>query len=577
MTLISNNNYNTLINVIFFIIFLSISNIFLPNLPPGTGLSLFVNNIVWLSSIVFSYIAILSVLNKGYWIKPKNFIIHLSLIFALVLPFLWSDDITGRGFYRMLAAVFGIMFFLCLFTSFSKKKLWHLILVISLSGFIQALWGCMQIWVIPESIIPHGIPMGVFQQPNVMGSYLATTFLVSLLLFSVYPVEFKMLEKWVHVCIYAFSFLVGLLVILLNSSTTYLALIISLPLMLIAHRSKPKKIIIAIIIMLSGCLLAFFLNTGFIESLTGSSVANVNHINVSMSSTLNPGGREHIWIICWEMFKENWLTGVGYGNFEHSFMEYQAHYYQQNGIYAFEKLSHPHNEFILWVVEGGALPAAAFLGYTLYILSRMFKMGTSALPYAATLIPLVAHALLEFPFYVSAIHWILFVTLLFLFEMQEENTISVEINYKPLITTITTVLALVASLFFVTNMHAIMILNKYNETEFSKRNVKTLSAIVNNFTVRPHINYFFMKGLLERGIREKNKSYLKQSVLLLDKLSTNEPRPEYYKNMLIAYEALGDKENFKIRLEQARYLYPLNEYFLGVEERFNSILKNPKY
>jgi len=572
MNFIIENKYNSLLNIVYFIIFLSISNIFLPNLPPGSGLSLFVNNIVWLTSIIFVYIAILSIVDKGYWVKPINFIVHLSLILALVLPFLWSDDITGKGFYRMLGAVFGIIFFLCLFSSFTKKKIWVLVIAISLSGFIQALWGCIQIWVIPESIIPHGTPMGVFQQPNVMASYVVTTFIVSLLLFSICPVTFKKIDKWVNFSVYLFAFLVGMLVVLLNSSTSYLALIISLPLMLLAHRSKPKKILIAIIVMLLGVSVALLINSGFFESLSGSIVEKVNRFNLSIGNTLDSGGRKYIWLICWEMFKENWLTGVGYGNFEHSFMEYQAQHYQLYGEYAFEKLNHPHNEFIHWVVEGGVLPGLAFVGYTIYILSRMFKMGEPALPYAAALIPLVAHAFLEYPFYHSAIHWILFVTLLFLFEMQEENTANVEFNYKKTVRYTASALTLVTSLFFITNMHAIIVLNKYNKTEFSNRNVKKLSVIVNNFTVRPHINYFVMKTMLERGIREKKELFIKQSVSILEKMNSNEPRPEYYKNMLVAYEALGDKENFKMKFQEARYYYPLNEYFLDIEKRFNSIL-----
>lgn len=566
------NKHDVLLPIVFIILFLSVSNIFLPNLPPGAGLSLFVNNIVWLISIVFVYLAILSTVSKGLWLKPENFIVHLSLVFALVIPFLWSDDTTGRGFYRMLSAVFGIIFFICLFTSFSKNKIWILVLGISLSGLIQAFFGIIQLWLIPDLTIPQGLPLGVFLQPNVMSSYIVTTFVISLMLISICPVPYKKTGKWVCNSVNLFALLVGIIIISLNSGTAYLALAISLPLMLLAHWEKPKQVLIAILVMLVGCLLGAVINSGLDTSVNTSVGGSIDFINFPLGNTFDSGGREDIWLISWEMFKGNWLTGVGYGNFELSFLEYQANYYQQHGVYAFAKLNHPHNELILWTVEGGVLPGVAFVAYTIYTIWRMFKMGKPALPYAAILITLVAHALLEYPFYHSAIHWILFVTLLFLFEIQVGNVLYVRFKYKMVINYVALAISLAAMLFLLTNMHAIYILTKYNETEFSKRNVKTLSSIINHFTVQPHLDYFMMNGFLRKGIVEKNESLIKQSILLSEKLHANHPRPEYYKSMLVGYKALGDTETFKVKLEEARYYYPLDGYFLEVEEQYKRIL-----
>jgi len=176
--------------------------------------------------------------------------------------------------------------------------------------------------------------------------------------------------------------------------------------------------------------------------------------------------------------------------------------------------------------------------------------------------------LLEFPFYHSAIHWILFVTLLFIFELQAGSVRTVKIEYKVFVNSLALVFTVIAGLFFVTNMHAINVLNKFNETELNKRNVAVFKNIKNYFTVQPHLDYFVMSGLLNNGIRNNDQVLIEKSILMSEKLQANHPRPEYYKNILIGYEAIGDKENFKKILDKARYFYPLNNYFLGVEERF---------
>lgn len=468
----------------------------------------------------------------------------------------------------MLGAVFGILFFLSLFNSFSKNKVWVLVLIIYFSGFIQTCWGIIQLWFLPSLLDTSNFPSGVFQQRNVMSSYITTTFIASLMLISTYPVPSKKINTLVCNSINLFALVVGILITSINSSATYLALVISLPFMLIAHWENKKSILRVIIILFVGLFIGVAISrgsitgVGFIQNITG----------ISIEGALNSGGREIIWSICWEMFKDNWLTGVGYGNFEHAFLEYQAQYYQQYGVYTFEKLNHPHNEFILWAVEGGVLPALAFSFYTLYIIYRMIKMGKPALIYAALLLPLVIHALLEFPFYHSAIHWILFVTLLFIFEIEASNGNTVKITKKIFVNSVASVVTLGAALFFITNMQAINILNRFNHSDIEKRNMAVLSNITNHFTVQTHLDYFAMKVFINRGMAEKDITYINKSILLSKKLNANHPRPAYYKNMLIGYEALGDKENFKVKLDEARYFYPLNEYFLGVEERFKLIL-----
>ncbi|RTF43127.1 PglL family O-oligosaccharyltransferase [Serratia marcescens] len=116
--------------------------------------------------------------------------------------------------------------------------------------------------------------------------------------------------------------------------------------------------------------------------------------------------------------------GWGYGSFEYAFQHFRIN--QTPPTPVTEIARHPHNELLLWVVEGGIV---ALCGLTLLLAGvirivrqalsrdrRAFAVGapSAGLPTALciALVPIALHTQLEFPFYLSAAHALTFLFLL---------------------------------------------------------------------------------------------------------------------------------------------------------------------
>ena len=118
------------------------------------------------------------------------------------------------------------------------------------------------------------------------------------------------------------------------------------------------------------------------------------------------------------------LLGWGYGGFEYSFAHFRLQTMPWREV--LEVAGHPHNEILLWWVEGG-LPALAGIVIVLIagalLLKRAWQRDRKQ-PAGArvglflVLLPMLVHTQLEYPFYLSAPHWLAFLLLLALLDGQ---------------------------------------------------------------------------------------------------------------------------------------------------------------
>lgn len=118
------------------------------------------------------------------------------------------------------------------------------------------------------------------------------------------------------------------------------------------------------------------------------------------------------------------LLGWGYGGFEYSFAHFRLQTMPWREV--LEVAGHPHNEILLWWVEGG-LPALTGIAIVLVagalLLKRAWQRDRKQ-PAGArvglflVLLPMLVHTQLEYPFYLSAPHWLAFLLLLALLDGQ---------------------------------------------------------------------------------------------------------------------------------------------------------------
>ncbi|WP_431224597.1 Wzy polymerase domain-containing protein [Serratia sp. L9] len=106
------------------------------------------------------------------------------------------------------------------------------------------------------------------------------------------------------------------------------------------------------------------------------------------------------------------LLGWGYGSFQYQFLHH-IHLTQPDLPLSFN-LSHPHNELLLWAVEGGlpSLLGIALLGLGLWrLLRRRLRFPREPAPWIAML-PIALHMMVEYPLYLSAAHAIFLLVIL---------------------------------------------------------------------------------------------------------------------------------------------------------------------
>lgn len=124
--------------------------------------------------------------------------------------------------------------------------------------------------------------------------------------------------------------------------------------------------------------------------------------------------RWHILVITWQMIMEKPWLGWGYGTFEYAFSRWALAHPQPDYAYS-SIVTHPHNELLYMWFQGGVVALAGMLllvtGWLL-MLKNAWRHGREAAAFAVLVVPLLVHLNLEYPFYQSFVHFGLFILLL---------------------------------------------------------------------------------------------------------------------------------------------------------------------
>ena len=124
--------------------------------------------------------------------------------------------------------------------------------------------------------------------------------------------------------------------------------------------------------------------------------------------------RWHILVITWQMIMEKPWLGWGYGTFEYAFSRWVLAHPQPDYAYS-SIVTHPHNELLYMWFQGGVVALAGMLllvtGW-LSMLKNAWRHGREAAAFALLVVPLLVHLNLEYPFYQSFVHFGLFILLL---------------------------------------------------------------------------------------------------------------------------------------------------------------------
>ncbi|MEL5360865.1 Wzy polymerase domain-containing protein [Serratia ureilytica] len=383
----------------------------------GDGLALPQNILAWgvmaLTTLIVTFTVCLGRIRLSLTPTARLLLLGIAL---LALPLLytrpeWRED----ALWRCAGLLGGWLFYVaCLQLRVTARQRELLLFGLLFAVGIQALLAVLQLfapalaWVSPNG----GRVYGVFQQPNVLGSFIATGLALALwLLLAPFSAPTRR-----QIPLLALLAAFSALLVLIQSRAAWLGAALAAALLLWRFaRQRPAASRWAGGALLLGAAIGLtVLFTGFgLE--TSSVLLDREFSNSARLTMLHDVGA---------MILAKPVLGWGYGGFEYSFAHFRLQTMPWREV--LEVAGHPHNEILLWWVEGG-LTALAGIAIVLAAGVRLLKSAWQRdreQPNGArvglflVLLPMLIHTQLEYPFYLSAPHWLAFLLLLALLDGQ---------------------------------------------------------------------------------------------------------------------------------------------------------------
>jgi len=517
--------------------------------PGGYGLYLPFNTVGWMF--------ISALIGIGFWqiaISEKiiftRFHIFCWIGFGLMcLPLLYqNNENSGLVLHRFLGLGGGFLLYLSFQQFHFNSKDRHWFLYIILAGIlIQTFYGLAQHFFPLESwfgiIAPT--PFGVLMQRNIMATFLVTGAAISLfLLIKDNLIMQSNLKKRI---VFLTPILTSILYIPLNSRAGYLSFTIAIGLLLMLGNKKKKQVRTWIGLALIGFLIG--------SSLPLLGTKSPYSIESALSKSTSV--RKLFYKLTFELWRLDPLTGIGYGNYFSSFRHYYAQRISEDtSIYAGAgNVGHPHNETLFWMVEGGIVSLIGLLiiaGGFLIMLWR--AKSPEAWGTAGLIIPILIHTQVELPFYLSLIHWFLFIFLLYCIDEDFGEWHVKKMPWKIFPRLVSVIIPGIIIPYMVTALQTGFVITKFERTGLnniglllSAWNPKSLHRKFDTQSRRIHLNF---------AIKTRNNEVLQDFIQWAEKYVKHSPYPFIYYDLAKAYEAIGDKEKAWEVYNYAKYLFP---------------------
>lgn len=376
--------------------------IYIPNMG-GHGLNLPHNILSWIAielivCILFGFAIAKKTIS---WNKPFLFFAAGSVL--IILPFGWGDyPITLFALPRFLGLIGGLLFYLALLqVSLSPARKRMLLLILAASALLQtviAFWQASQ--TVPENameFVPGSRPYGIFQQVNVLASFVATGFCISLwFLFRARTWRIRLI--WL-LLIAIFTIMLDLLQSRAGIAGAFLY---TLFILIICFKARQKGVFTAYCITVVAALAIihtmkhYGITLGFLQQL-----GTVN----KTSSTLE---RLAILKATLEMIRQHPFSGWGYGSFEYVLARVSLNELQH---FISSSVDHAHNEFLFEWAEGGMLAVAGMLCIMAGFFCPVRQATRAAMARWGLAIPIIVHMMVEYPLIQSVPHWMVLLLL----------------------------------------------------------------------------------------------------------------------------------------------------------------------
>jgi len=535
----------------------------------GVGLQLPFNAMGWIPlSLLIGVCLIQIARTKKVYTSPLT--THLLIcILLLCVPLFYFNSLYQNIFDRFFGLFGGLLIFLC-FQQFAReqKDAINILLLLMVATWIEVLIGWDQFFktngmsLFGNSGQRSGPITGIFQQRNVYASFLAFGTVLSAYVLSL--VAQKSGKKF-QVSMLPILLLPLFSVHLLNtvySRTGWAGLFIGVSLVLPELWKKAGKGLS--LTWLVSLLLGFVLtwNISLTSDWQSPSMERLNldglrQVQLPQIST---------------MFIEKPLSGYGYGRFESAYLAFTAQKYAAGEfeVPGTTPLDHPHNELLFWAVEGGIVALAALLLAAWFVWRRVWQQSLlQRMALIGLFFPIVLHTQLEFPFYVSVLHWFVFIALIFWVDnlQPDYKKRTVEATLIPWIAGI--LIPVLTTFFMGTTLHTGLLLARFESG--INPDVSALTSISNPMVWDEKINWAMRSRLVVNGIINREPEQIQSYIDWAPAILESKPRPTFYRYLILAYDGVGDEENKQRIQQEARFLFPGESF--EIEEFGNTLLR----
>ncbi|WP_034524589.1 PglL family O-oligosaccharyltransferase, partial [Aeromonas salmonicida] len=489
----------------------------------------------------------------------------------LLLPMAYPGfELKDYAIPRLLGLFAGLLFLACLYQWRLDRQMRDRLLYLLLGAVaIEALLGLVQYYLlVPGNWIGYDTrtnrPYGIFQQPNVMASFMATG-----LALAIWLQMRGHANHWLKGLRHGVILATALLLVVLQSRVGQLggalALILLLPQL---HRERQLGRVLGLV----GLGIALGLASQY--WMAGA--------RRGLEMYQSGGMRSIYWPYAAKLIAEAPWTGWGYGSFESVFLQhYMADKTLNPAMVQIEyNLDHPHNEFLYWAVEGGLAPMlgmALMGGGLLWRLGRAGWVKGSAL--LALVIPILLHTQTEYPFYHAIALWWALLLLIHVLDAEVEEQAHAnwrEYVCRPwlLLRFAAIAILLIVVPFMLTALHTAWVVTKYERGGYKQPAL--LLDIVNPLAWLTRVEFDVNAVRLMVGLQANNKAELEAYLDWGQAFVRHTPRANIYANMVIALNALGRAEEADRLRADALVLYPGEPLLTGSAAKSVAATLEPK-
>ncbi len=558
---------------------------------------------IWLWGVVAVVIisaAVKSVINRNL-VLPKYYIWFLLLPLGLAAGTIVNGVPYPKDLlFRIGYVLSGVLFFISIYQfdlgRRTKENAVYIFvfatLLFSVVSVLQAIPGQILLGWIPHMTTPRII--GVFQQANVNVSAVLTGVLLSLFIMTT-PGFSKRNAALKLICV--LTIMLGMAVVVSSGSRIgLLAAVLALPVLFLSR----AKVLYRNKTTAAGAILALVVGVGVgMQDLTvltkdmkltekGSEVPEAMQLaalpdRIGMYASGGGGAtafdrtlwkiqrlfqgegdvRPHVYSVAFDVMSDKPFYGHGIGKFQSVFHERAAEYMAARDgkpLIGPKRYGHPHNELLLWGVEGGAIALLAMLGVAVVIMTALFNLGWQrGGAMFALLVPIAMHTQVELPFYSSVYHWLLFIFIVYL-TLSYKRPCAVRCEKTAVVMPVAFGMGVWSVLLIYFCITTIPVSRDINHFFMYKQlDMKKLEAAGDNLYFGEFATMLRLKVLLNQDLRNRTNHWTKEFIEWSEMYVKKEPETSTIHAIALAYRNLGLNRNALETLNRGLYLYPGNK------------------